>query len=295
MTGLEILAQVLGWVSFSAWSISFYPQVILNWKRKSVVGLSFEFMVYNWTGFCFYSIYSICKYISQHRYNLTVSVDPNDIAFGVHAFVLVSVTVYQCCIYERQGQVVHWLHAYICATFWVIFVYNAILAGAGILDWWATSSSGTSASYNFVEYLGYVKLIISFIKYAPQAYLNYTRQSTVGWSIENIWLDLTGGVCSFCQQFLDAHNKNDWSVFTSNIPKLLLALESVAFDILFLIQHYLFYRDSWKETETEANQVEPAKPVYQPYSTVNDQNQKKRVGDPYYLMPDSESQDHRRY
>jgi hypothetical protein len=30
----------------------------------------------------------------------------------------------------------------------------------------------------------------------PQAYINYQRKSTEGWSIENILLDLTGGVLS---------------------------------------------------------------------------------------------------
>ena len=32
--GLAILYQVLGWVAFAAWSFSFYPQVLLNYKRK---------------------------------------------------------------------------------------------------------------------------------------------------------------------------------------------------------------------------------------------------------------------
>ena len=32
--GLAVLYQVLGWVAFVAWSFSFYPQVLLNYKRK---------------------------------------------------------------------------------------------------------------------------------------------------------------------------------------------------------------------------------------------------------------------
>jgi uncharacterized protein with PQ loop repeat len=35
--GLEVLYQVLGWVAFFAWSFSFYPQVLLNYKRKRSV------------------------------------------------------------------------------------------------------------------------------------------------------------------------------------------------------------------------------------------------------------------
>jgi hypothetical protein len=32
--GLEVMYQVLGWVAFFAWSFSFYPQVLLNYRRK---------------------------------------------------------------------------------------------------------------------------------------------------------------------------------------------------------------------------------------------------------------------
>ena len=31
---LDIFSQVIGWIYFAAWSVSFYPQVYLNWKRK---------------------------------------------------------------------------------------------------------------------------------------------------------------------------------------------------------------------------------------------------------------------
>lgn len=31
---LDILAAVVGWLYFAAWSISFYPQIYLNWRRK---------------------------------------------------------------------------------------------------------------------------------------------------------------------------------------------------------------------------------------------------------------------
>ena len=31
---LDIFSQVIGWIYFVAWSISFYPQIYENWKRK---------------------------------------------------------------------------------------------------------------------------------------------------------------------------------------------------------------------------------------------------------------------
>ena len=53
-----------------------------------------------------------------------------------------------------------------------------------------------------VSLMGYFKLSISFLKYLPQFYWNYKRKSTVGWSIANIILDMTGGLLSFVQMGL---------------------------------------------------------------------------------------------
>ena len=45
--------------------------------------------------------------------------------------------------------------------------------------------------------MGYCKAAISFVKYVPQVYLNYSRKSTVGWSLANVILDFMGGTLSF--------------------------------------------------------------------------------------------------
>jgi cystinosin len=44
---------------FVAWSISFYPQIFLNIYRRSVVGLNFDFLAFNITGFLAYSVFNI--------------------------------------------------------------------------------------------------------------------------------------------------------------------------------------------------------------------------------------------
>jgi cystinosin len=77
-----------------------------------------------------------------------------------------------------------------------------------------------------------------------QAYLNFSRKSTAGWSIGNILLDLTGGILSFGQQFLDAINSGNWGVVFGSPVKVGLGVVSVAFDIVFMIQHYCLYRHS---------------------------------------------------
>jgi cystinosin len=203
-----------------------------------VRGLSFEYQAYNITGYLCYFVFLLVTYV-QHEHNDSESnpIDPNDIAFAGHSILLTVVTIYQCFIYKTERETINKYHAYIASLMWVILIYTLILAAAGSIDWYSSSH------YSFISYLGYVKVAVSFVKYTPQAYMNYARKSTVGFSETGVLLDFTGGVLSFVQQFLDAYNSNDWSklIGSSAIPKLLLALESVAFDIVFIIQHYLLY------------------------------------------------------
>lgn len=92
-----------------------------------------------------------------------------------------------------------------------------------------------------VLYLSYVKLAITVIKYTPQAYMNYKRQATTGWSIHNILLDFTGGLFSIAQMFLIAFNYDDWISIFGNFTKFGLGVVSIVFDILFVVQHYILY------------------------------------------------------
>eukprot|EP00457_Paulinella_chromatophora_P014024 gb/GEZN01014395.1/.p1 GENE.gb/GEZN01014395.1/~~gb/GEZN01014395.1/.p1 ORF type:complete len:294 (-),score=36.86 gb/GEZN01014395.1/:36-917(-) len=239
MDDWEVVSIALGWGYFIAWSASFYPQAILNARRKSVDGLALEYQMYNFAGFLFYTIYNCVGFFMQRKsdYTGSVSVQVNDVAFAVHALVLTTITCLQCILYRLPSHTISRSHYLICLFLWFSAFLMILLAAFGVLPWYASGSSGFTA----VAYLGYLKTFISFIKYMPQAYLNYCNRSTVGWSIGNILLDFTGGILSFAQEFVDAYRQNDWTLFSHNVPKLLLALLSISFDLLFMTQHYILY------------------------------------------------------
>lgn len=105
---LAVIIYIVGWMYFAAWSLSFYFQVILNYSRKSVVGLNFDFLALNLLGFTCYSIYNTAllfsrdvqkDYYERNTYG-RIPVEYNDLFFALHAFVLTLVTVIQCFIYE---------------------------------------------------------------------------------------------------------------------------------------------------------------------------------------------------
>ena len=98
--------------------------------------------------------------------------------------------------------------------------------------------------------IGYVKLLVTFVKYIPQAWTNYQNKSTEGWSIGQILMDFAGGILSIAQLLIDCSLQQDWSGLTGNLVKLLLGNFSIAFDLLFMSQHYILYRGSGDRRES---------------------------------------------
>lgn len=108
------------------------------------------------------------------------------------------------------------------------------------------------AILDVVLYLSYVKLAVTLIKYTPQAYMNYQRKATTGWSIHNILLDFTGGILSLTQMFLISYNYDDWVSIFGNFTKFGLGVISIAFDVFFVVQHYILYRQAGESSLEEA-------------------------------------------
>ncbi len=90
------VSQIVGWIYFVAWSVSFYPQMIINFKRKSVVGLSFDFLALNFMGHTLYAIFNACLFFVpffQEEYfrrfpRGTNPVELNDVFFSIHASII---------------------------------------------------------------------------------------------------------------------------------------------------------------------------------------------------------------
>ncbi|CAE6504750.1 unnamed protein product [Rhizoctonia solani] len=194
------ISQSLGWLYFIAWTVSFYPQVFLNVRRKSVEGLSIDFVSLNVVGFTSYTIYTTNFFFNEEvreeyrkRHNgYDNSVQLNDVAFAIHLYV-------------------------------------------------------------------------SIAKYIPQAFSNFNRKSTEGWSIANVLLDFTGGLLSLLQLLIDSFALDDWSSITGNPVKFGLSMLSLSFGLLFISQHYILYAtkrstshdDSPHDTEVAAGESRP--------------------------------------
>lgn len=83
-------------------------------------------------------------------------------------------------------------------------------------------------------------------KYIPQAYSHWRRHSTKGFSIDQVLLDLTGGIFSLAQLMIDSYDVDFgmefmFNAMAQNPGKLGLAAVSMAFDAVFISQHYILY------------------------------------------------------
>ncbi|KAG5527130.1 hypothetical protein RHGRI_028149 [Rhododendron griersonianum] len=163
-----------------------------------VVGLNFDFVLLNLTKHSSYLVYNATLFFSsvvqkQYRkkygHDQLIPVAANDVAFSMHAVLLTAFTLFQIAIYDRGNQKV------------------------------------SKTCIAIVSVACTLQVVMTTIKYIPQAVMNFRRKSTIGFSIGNILLDLLGGVASYGQM---AVQSIDQSV-------------SIFFDLLFIVQHYVLY------------------------------------------------------
>lgn len=284
---IQYLSSIIGYTYFLCWSISFYPQIILNYKRKNTTGLSVDFSLLNVVGFACYSIYvsflfwnvgnvrdeyqqrfhngndkngsNSHGHASDDENSSDIAVQSNDVAFALHAFVLSSIQVGQIMYYKRKTdqqvpigsnsssndnndtsessltstpmtrnifKMIHRSTKYFlisciitCTMYAVFIIYDT--QNILLLD--------------YLYMLSSIKLIITIVKYIPQALLNHKRKSTVGWNIWNVLLDFSGGLLSLVQLIMDAWSMNDFTAITGNWVKFGLSFVSLFFDVSCLV------------------------------------------------------------
>lgn len=233
---LVTLSSIFGWTYFIAWSASFWPQVVLNYRRGTTHGLSPDFVTINILGFSAYTLYTLlgtapsvkAAYVAAG--GETPEVTEHDIMFAVHGVIMCSVLCLQVVLLPGGAPVRRWVLWATCTGF------VAVAAGAAYAE-------GTGCWAGYLGVLGSVKVASSVVKHFPQVALNATRGSTVGWSFFQVGLDVIGGVFSLGQQAVQAAGAGGWAAFTGNVPKLALAAESLAFDFFFIWQHACWYTD----------------------------------------------------
>lgn len=246
---LYYLSEVFGWIYFLAWSISFYGQFIENFRRHSVSGLNFDFEIYNLVGFTGYTIYTIRGFIDDNLGTGIVKIQ--DIFFASHALLLTILTLIQILYYYDPRDKLQKI-SQVTITIVLVIIWGAIILiilENGFEYYDPHVKENRKYIFNSLVYLGWCKVFISLIKYIPQVVSNFRRKSTIGWNIHNILLDFSGGAFSFAQNIIDSA-RDQFSVTSDgqskglNIAKYAISFVSIFFDIIFMVQHYILFRNS---------------------------------------------------
>ncbi|ROT40870.1 cystinosin [Sodiomyces alkalinus F11] len=262
MALLEFFSGLVGWIYFLCWSASFYPQAILNYRRKSTSGTTVDFPLINCLGFLAYLVSNATFYYSPvireqyaaRHHGLSPTVAFNDISFAAHGLLLSIVTTsqYWPSLWgfrpspgNRPSRFILGI-AFGCVVGVVAVSLVVAAAPPGNPQW-------SWCALDVVYAISYVKLVVTLVKYTPQVMTNYRNKSTRGWSIWQILLDFGGGVLSCAQQAIDSYLQHDWSGITGNPVKFALGNASMVYDVIFMTQHYVLYPDpAGKSSERDA-------------------------------------------
>jgi LCT (Lysosomal Cystine Transporter) family transporter len=218
--------------------------MIENQRRQSTAGLSPDYLLYSLIGYICYALYTGALYFNsgiQEAYRIAHAgsapdVQLSDFLFAGHAVAATLYTIYQCVAYDKQQQ----------QELSPVAIGTAAVVTTSVLGYTSHLSNTCDPSdcatwLPLLSYLGCVKIAMTLVKYTPQALMNWKRRSTQGWEINNVLLDLSGGLLSFLQIGWDAAARHDLSVITGNPAKLGISAISIGFDLLFILQHYVLY------------------------------------------------------
>ncbi|XP_068711752.1 cystinosin homolog [Montipora foliosa] len=234
-TFLIILADVVGWGYFFCWTVSFLPQIYENWRRKCVVGFSFDMLGYFLLSYIMYVIYNVTVFFKPElvfeKSDEDNPVKLTDVVFAVVAFVCTSFQGIQCLMYDRGSQAIHLSTVLACGGCLVTLAALVIFKYFGVGSWLLV-----------LQYCGYVNLVVSFGTYFPQVWLNFKRKSTTGFHIGGVLLDFGGGVLSILQMVIYFVVEHSSTQLTGNVPKMALGLVTLLFNIILVWQHYISYR-----------------------------------------------------
>jgi cystinosin len=239
------ISSILGWVYFFCWTISFYPQIIQNYRRKTTIGMASDKILLDLLGYSCLSTYSVAFFYVDYVRQLyqdrndgnSPKVQINDVCFALHALIMTFVQIGQMSYYDGYKQ----MPTITCRL--GVAVVAAIVLGYLIIICAQPSHhhSGVFDLLDWFYFISFVKIGVTCVKYIPQTMLNYTRKCTVGWNITGVLMDILGSLLSALQLILDCGNTHDWDGITGDFVKFALSFISLIFDFIFMTQHYILY------------------------------------------------------
>ncbi|KAF5306128.1 hypothetical protein FQR65_LT07404 [Abscondita terminalis] len=181
--------------------LAYYPQIYINYRRKSVIGLSFDFILLSAIEYAIFFLFYIgLNYLSQRKEsnfftqpNHLTQYKPNGVVYSVHGVAMFGIILAQCFFYDKTKRNIL-SYSKIAIALTIIFV-------TFLLAW------GDFELHQILKWL-YATLVvlISVSKFIPQIVLNYKHKSTKGLSKSLIYMKTVAGFLILIQLFMDSLN-----------------------------------------------------------------------------------------
>lgn len=171
----QLVSSIVGYTYFVSWSVSFYPQIITNYQRKHISGLSTDSSILAVVNYTCYAIYNIFfyfddsirqEYKDRHGADAKITVQSNDVMFSIHALCLTCILFSQIAYYGgfRSSPISKITLMIVLLVLVVSFTFITCIYTRGWL--WI----------DFLYLMAFFKLILTVLTYIPQVILNFWRQ-----------------------------------------------------------------------------------------------------------------------
>ncbi|XP_070560814.1 uncharacterized protein [Ptychodera flava] len=169
-----IFANVCGLTSTAIWFVVLFPQIVKNWRRKSVVGLSILWATANFTA----SLINLFFVLRIGQLPLYVKIS------AVYMPVLELSLLVQFWIYGTQyNSKLKWAYLMACLLLWAVIIIVQLLTDVYMEFQWCA-------------------IVLWSVETFPQVVLNMQRMSTSGQSTHSVALALFGKTTDFLSNYL---------------------------------------------------------------------------------------------
>lgn len=240
----DTISNIIGYTSFVCWSVSFYPQIITNYRNNSVVGVSTDGQVISWFNYFCYFISSTSllwnqdmkeKFTTGQDSDIHISAWSKDLINSMQALLFATVLLYQVIIY--RGFIINPISSVtvglitsislVCITYVVgVFIYPSVC-------YWL----------DFFQVLSIIMIALNVSSYLPQLCLNKKRLSTDGWNIWSVMLNTTASLLCLIHLVGDSISMNSTHLLHLHWLKVSFCFCNIFIGVLFFIQHFILYRN----------------------------------------------------
>lgn len=254
------LSDLLGLVYVCCWSVSIYPPILTNWRYGSANALSIDFVMLNTAGY-FYLVISLILQlywwmplpkdvdVTEELASLKPKITNFDLCYCLHGVIMNLVLVSQVVAghslwrfkVNRPLRMEPIYYRVLALSILVFMVLTGQLCIYNLQSGW-----DNLRTLDYCNRLFLLKISMSLIKYVPQVFHNHARRSMKGFAIQSTVLDVTGGVSSLMQLVWQISKEQGFNttVWVANFGKIGLALVTILFNIVFLLQWSLYSSQS---------------------------------------------------